>query len=97
MNTLDYILKKINIVFDRKTPMPLEIPNFGRDNLASLFEELKFKIGAEIVVSRDLPHHDGKLILGWKPKVTIAEGIQKTVEWVKANPDRLRPLGSTLA
>lgn len=41
------------------------------------------------VASRDLPPHDGKLILGWKPQVTIAEGIQKTVEWVKANSDRL--------
>lgn len=67
--------------------------------------EVTWKKGTHIgVASRDLPHHDGKLILGWKPKVTIAEGIQKTVEWVKANPDRLRreklderPLGSSLA
>lgn len=56
------------------------------------------------VASRELPHHSGKLLLGWKPKVTIAEGIKRTVEWAKANPDRLamenldiRPLGSTLA
>ena len=30
--------------------MPIEIPNFGRDNLASLFAELGFKSGAEIGV-----------------------------------------------
>ncbi len=64
-----------------------------------------WKKGNQIgVSSRDLPHHDGKLILGWKPKVTIAQGIAKTVEWVKENPDCLtretlddRLLGSTLA
>jgi nucleoside-diphosphate-sugar epimerase len=64
-----------------------------------------WKKGAHIgVASRDLPPHDGKQLLGWKPKVSIKAGIQKTVEWVKANPDRLtrdkldgRPLGSTLA
>ncbi len=64
-----------------------------------------WKKGSHIgVTSRDLPHHDGKLILGWKPKVSIKTGIHKTVEWVKANPDRLkmenlynRPFGSTLA
>jgi len=56
------------------------------------------------VASRELPHHSGKLLLGWKPKVSIKEGIKRTVEWAKANPDRLavknldiRPLGSTLA
>ncbi len=30
--------------------MPIEIPNFGRDNLATLFAELGFKTGAEIGV-----------------------------------------------
>ncbi|TSC65333.1 MAG: hypothetical protein CEO21_440, partial [Microgenomates group bacterium Gr01-1014_80] len=48
--TLNYILKKFNITFGRKTPMPIEIPNFGRDNLASLFAELGFKTGVEIGV-----------------------------------------------
>lgn len=66
--------------------------------------KVTWKKGKHIgVVSRDLPRHDGKL-LGWKPTVKIKEGIKRTVEWVKANPDRLsmesldkRPLGSTLA
>lgn len=67
--------------------------------------KVTWKKGRHIgVASRDLPHHDGKLILSWKPKVTIAEGIQKTVEWAKANPDMLkmenldgRLFGATLA
>lgn len=50
MNTLDYILKKFSIDYNRKMPMPIEIPNYGRDNLASLFYELGFKIGVEIGV-----------------------------------------------
>lgn len=64
-----------------------------------------WKKGAHVgVVSRDLPPHDGKLLLNWRPKVSIKEGIRKTVEWAKANPERLkmenldgRLLGSTLA
>ena len=51
MNTLEYILKKFNITLGRRrTPMPIEIPNYGRDNLASLFYELGFKTGVEIGV-----------------------------------------------
>lgn len=64
-----------------------------------------WKKGSHIgVVSRDLPPHDGKLLLGWKPQVSIKEGVRKTIEWAKANPDRLtmknrddRPFGTTLA
>lgn len=67
--------------------------------------KVTWKKGTHIgVITRDLPHHDGKLLLKWKPKVSIKEGIKKTVEWAKANPSRLtmenlddRPLGSTLA
>ena len=50
MATLDYILRKFNVTFDENTKVPIEIPNFGRDNLASLFAELDFKKGAEIGV-----------------------------------------------
>lgn len=50
MNTLDYILEKFNIAYNKKMPMPIEIPNFGRNNLATLFAELGFKTGAEIGV-----------------------------------------------
>lgn len=60
-----------------------------------------FHIG---VKSRQLPPHDGKLIGGWKPEVSIEKGIRETVKWAKDNIDRLqmeamddRPLGTTLA
>lgn len=52
MNTLDFIPKKFDINFDDSTPMPIEIPNFGRNQLAALFNELEFKIGAEIGVEK---------------------------------------------
>lgn len=48
MDTLDYILDKFNLRDWKK--LPVEIPNFGRDELALLFEELGFKSGAEIGV-----------------------------------------------
>ena len=50
MNTLDYILQKYHLNFDKETQMPITIPNFGRNNLPQLFRELDFKIGAEIGV-----------------------------------------------
>ena len=64
-----------------------------------------WKKGSHIgVASRKLPPHDGRLLRGWKPKVFITKGIQKTVGWAKANPDRLqmadldnRPAGKALA
>ena len=50
METLDYILKKFNLTANKHTPMPIAIPNYGRDNLPSLFAKLRFKLGAEIGV-----------------------------------------------
>jgi len=50
MDTLKYILNKFEIILDNKTRMPIEIPNFGRAGLATLFHELGFKVGAEIGV-----------------------------------------------
>jgi predicted O-methyltransferase YrrM len=51
MNTLDYILKKFSLSFDDKTPMPIEIPGVGRDELAVLLDELGFKTGVEVGVA----------------------------------------------
>lgn len=51
MNTLDYILTKFNLSFDENTPMPIEIPDFGRRPLAGLLNELNFKIGVEVGVA----------------------------------------------
>jgi hypothetical protein len=50
--SLDYILNKFNLSFDDKTPMPIEIPDFGRNQLTVLFKELGYKVGAEIGVHR---------------------------------------------
>lgn len=50
MNTLDYILNRFKLSFDDSTRMPIEIPNFGRDNMAKLFAELDFKRGIEVGV-----------------------------------------------
>lgn len=50
MDTLDYILNKFELSFDDKTRMPLEIRDFDREGLTVLFQELGFKLGAEIGV-----------------------------------------------
>ena len=48
MNTLDYIINKYNIKEKDKMTFPIEIPNIGRNDLAKLFAELGFTVGAEI-------------------------------------------------
>lgn len=50
MDTLDYILNKYGLTVGHR--MPIEIPNVGRDDLAKLFAELGFRIGAEIGVQQ---------------------------------------------
>lgn len=47
-NTLQYVLDKFQLNPDQR--MPLEIPNYGRDNMAELFAELGFIVGVEIGV-----------------------------------------------
>lgn len=49
MNTLKYITNKYNL--DIKDKRLIEIPNVGRDNLASLLYELDFKNGIEVGVA----------------------------------------------
>lgn len=48
----NYILEKYGLEMGRR--MPVEIPNVGRDDLARLFAELKFKVGAEVGVEEGL-------------------------------------------
>jgi hypothetical protein len=48
VDTLKYIIDKYGLVPHK--PYPNEIPNIGRVDLARLFNELNFKIGAEIGV-----------------------------------------------
>ena len=57
MNTLQFIIKKFNLVANEKVKMPIEIPNFGRNQLAELFKELNFNHGVEIGV-RDGEYSD---------------------------------------
>ena len=49
-NTLEYILKKIKIIYDEGSLMPIEIPNVGRNNIPEWLNELNFKTGVEIGV-----------------------------------------------
>lgn len=108
------VLNAIEVVARGKT-LPLALFHGSQVSIREVVEHIMKETGSHAkvtwkkgthigVVSRDLPHHDGKLILGWKPKVLIKKGIQKTVEWAKANPDLLkmenlddRPFGTTLA
>lgn len=50
-NTLDFILNKYDI--DPNSQSPIELP-YRRDELARLFKELGYKVGAEIGVDRGL-------------------------------------------
>lgn len=49
MKALDFLAKKYKL--DLTAPSPIEIPNVGRDNLASWLRELKFKKGVEVGVA----------------------------------------------
>lgn len=64
MNTLEYILKKFNLEFNENTRLPIEIRDFDRETMATLFKELGFKVGVEVgvrgggysmVLCRDIP------------------------------------------
>jgi hypothetical protein len=48
MDPLEYITKKYRLNLEQRSP--IKISNFDRNDLASLFNELGFKIGAEIGV-----------------------------------------------
>ena len=50
MNTYDHIIKKYNINVGRQHIV--EIPNMGRNDMAKLFKELNFNLGAEVGVAR---------------------------------------------
>jgi hypothetical protein len=50
MSTLDYIRDKYDLNLDQR--MPVEIPDVDRKDLAALFAELGFNVGAEIGTER---------------------------------------------
>lgn len=70
MNTLDFILKKFNLSFDAevKTPLPIEIPNYGRKQLAGLLRELDFKTSVEIGVAEG---RYSKVLLDANPQMKL--------------------------
>lgn len=53
MKTIDYFINQFNLKIGEKTHL-VEIPNVGRDDLATMFAQLGFNIGAEIGVERGL-------------------------------------------
>lgn len=38
-------------------------------------------------------YETARTLLGWEPKVTLEEGLEKTVAWIRENADRYRSLG----
>ena len=51
MDTLKFVLEKYNI--DPNADSPVQLPH-RRDELARLFKELEYKVGAEVGVDRGL-------------------------------------------
>lgn len=54
MKTQDYILNKFGIPYAKETRMPIEIPDFGREQLTELFHELNFKKIVEVGVCKGI-------------------------------------------
>jgi hypothetical protein len=66
MNTFDYIVKKYNLKIGHK--YMVEIPNMGSPDLAALFAELGFTVGAEVGVL----HGDySKILCDANPKLHL--------------------------
>jgi len=64
--TLDHIANKFNL--DLTTKSPIEIPNFGRVELAKLFNELGFTIGTEVGIERG---EYSEILLRSNPKLRL--------------------------
>jgi len=68
MNTLLHILTKFNITIEQLEKMPVEIRDYGRNNMAELFAELGFIVGVEIGV-RDGGY--SKVLMDANPKLLL--------------------------
>lgn len=70
MDTLDGILKKFKITYHDSVESrnPIEIPNFGRDQLANLLAELGLNKGAEIGVEQGVY---AEILLKANPKLLL--------------------------
>jgi hypothetical protein len=66
MDTLDFIAQKYNLNLVQRSP--ITIPNFGRNDLASLFTELGFTKGVEIGV---LIGNYSKILCEANPNLTL--------------------------
>lgn len=68
MSTLKYILKKFNISYNDKIPMPIEIHNINRTIMAKTLRELGFKEGVEVGVAEG---HHAKVLCDGNPGVRL--------------------------
>ena len=75
MNTLDYIKDKFELDLEQKQ-LPIQIPNFGRNQMATLFSELGFTIGAEIGVAHG---KYSRILLDANPDIKMLYGIDPYV------------------
>lgn len=66
MNTLAYIKNKFDLNLDQR--MPIEIRDYGRDNLAELFNELDFKNIVEVGVCKGVY---SEVLLKANPQATV--------------------------
>lgn len=64
--TLDYIQKKFNLDFGQRSP--IEIRDYGRDNLAELFHELDFQRVVEVGVCKG---EYSEILLKANPQATV--------------------------
>jgi dTDP-glucose 4,6-dehydratase len=73
--------------------------------LCTILDDLRPRVGGsyaqQITFVADRPGHDARYAieparirdeLGWRPSVTIEEGLRKTVQWYLANEDWWQPL-----
>ena len=106
MNTLEYIFQKYQLNADARH-MPIEIPNTNREDLAGLFAELGFAVGAEIGVQVGLysevlcqrnPNLHLYCIDAWEPYSRYREHTtRKTMDaFLEEATTRLEPYHCTL-
>ena len=109
VNTYDYIINKYRIDVGRQ--YIVDIPNMGRDNLAELFGELDFNLGAEIGVERGyysetllkanpnlhLFSIDPWKVSAYEPGIDGVESEQSKFDsYYKEAKQRLRPYNCTI-
>lgn len=98
-DTLQYIVDKFDIDLDQRNP--IEIPNFGRDNLPELFKELGFQVGVEVgtekgkyaeILCKGIPDLKLYCVDYWNPYPGYRENIskEKYQKFYEITQDRLK-------